>query len=47
MNEAHDLGDVDRYALYEQVKVYAAAPPDVLRCNDKYIRQHYVPNCLD
>jgi hypothetical protein len=29
-----------------RVKIYAAAPPDVLRCNDKYIRQHYVPNVL-
>jgi hypothetical protein len=49
MNEAHDLGESDRanrYALYERVKVYAASPPDVLRCNDKYIRQHYVPNVL-
>jgi hypothetical protein len=49
MNEAHDLGEsesANRYALYERVKVYAASPPDVLRCNDKYIRQHYVPNVL-
>ena len=49
MSEAHDLGEserANRYALYERVKVYAAAPPDVLRCNDKYIRQHYVPNIL-
>jgi hypothetical protein len=49
MNEAHDLGEserANRYVLYERVKIYAAAPPDVLRCNDKYIRQHYVPNVL-
>jgi hypothetical protein len=49
MNEAHDLGDserANRYALYERVKIYAAAPPDVLACNDKYIRRHYVPNVL-
>jgi hypothetical protein len=49
MNEAHDLGEserANRYALYERVKVYAAAPPDVLACNDKYIRRHYVPNVL-
>ena len=42
MNEAHDLGEserANRYALYERVKIYAAAPPDVLRCNEKYIRQ--------
>ena len=42
MNEAHDLGEsgrADRYALYERAKIYAAAPPDVLACVDKYIRR--------
>jgi len=49
MNEAHDLGEsgrADRYALYERTKIYAAAPPDVLTCVDKYIRRFYVPNVL-
>jgi hypothetical protein len=49
MNEAHDLGDsgrADRYALYERIKTYAAAPPDMLHCVDKYIRRFYVPNVL-
>jgi hypothetical protein len=49
MNEAHDLGEggrVDRYALYERAKIYAAAPPDVLACVDKYVRRHYVPNVI-
>jgi hypothetical protein len=49
MNEAHDLGEserANRYALYERVKIYTATPPDVLRCNEKYLRQHYVPNLL-
>jgi hypothetical protein len=49
MNEAHDLGEggrADRYALYERVKIYAAAPPDVLPCVDKYIRRFYVPNIV-
>jgi hypothetical protein len=49
MNEAHDLGEsgrADRYALYERTKIYAAAPPDVLACVDKYIRRFYVPNVL-
>ena len=34
MNEAHDLGEASAssYALYERMKIYAAAPPDVLRC---------------
>jgi hypothetical protein len=49
MNEAHDLGEserTNRYALYERLKIYAAAPPDVLRCNDKHLRHYYVPNVL-
>ncbi len=49
MNEGHDLGDsgrADRFALYERTKTYAAAPPDVLACSDKYIRRFYVPNIL-
>jgi hypothetical protein len=49
VNEAHDQGDngrIDRYALYERTKIYAAAPPDVLPCVDKYIRRFYVPNVL-
>src|SRR5262249_8844703 len=49
VNEVHDQGDsgrIDRYALYERTKIYAAAPPDVLPCVDKYIRRFYVPNVL-
>jgi hypothetical protein len=49
MSEAHDLGDggrIDRFALYERIKAYAAAPPNVLACVDKYIRRFYVPNVL-
>jgi hypothetical protein len=45
ISEAHDLGDVDRYALYEHLKVYAAAPPDVLRVDEKNLREHAVLNC--
>ena len=45
VSEARDLGDIDRYALYEHLKVYAAAPPDVLRCDEKNLREHSVLNC--
>jgi hypothetical protein len=45
VSEARDLGDVDRYALYEHLKVYAAAPPDVLRVDEKNLREHAVLNC--
>jgi hypothetical protein len=49
INEAHDLGEserANRFALYERVKIYAATPPEVLRCNEKHLRQYYVPNVL-
>jgi hypothetical protein len=49
INEARDLGDserFDRYAFYERTKIYAAAPPEVLRCNEKFQPSHYVPNVL-
>jgi hypothetical protein len=49
VNEAHDLGEgdrINRYALYERIKIYAAAPPDVLRCHEKFLPPTYVPNVL-
>jgi hypothetical protein len=45
VSEARDLGDIDRYALYEHLKVYTAAPPDGLRCDEKNLREHSVLNC--
>jgi hypothetical protein len=44
INEAHDLGDVDRYALYERLKAYTAAPPDVIRVDEKNLREYSVLN---
>jgi Family of unknown function (DUF5906) len=45
VSEARDLGEVDRYAFYERMKVYTAAPPDVLRVDEKNLREHAVINC--
>lgn len=44
VNEARDLGDADRFAFYDHSKVYIAAPPDVLRVDEKNIREHQVAN---
>jgi hypothetical protein len=44
ISEARDLGNVDRYKLYEHMKAISAAPPDVLRCDEKHIREHAVFN---
>jgi hypothetical protein len=46
VNEARDLGDVDRFKFYDHTKIYTAAPPDVLRVDEKHLREHYVFNCL-
>jgi DNA polymerase III delta prime subunit len=44
INEARDLGDVDRYKFYDHLKAYTAAPPDVLRVDEKHLREHSVMN---
>src|SRR5262249_12738646 len=40
-----NLGDLNRYAFYEHTKTLTAAPPDVLRVDEKHIREHSVFNC--
>lgn len=44
VSEARDLGDVDRYSFYEHLKAYTASPPDVLRCDEKNVREYSVLN---
>jgi hypothetical protein len=44
INEACDLGDTTRFEFYERLKIYCAAPPDVLRVNEKYIPPYWVFN---
>lgn len=44
INETRDLGESDRYSFYEHCKAYIAAPPDVLRVDEKHAREYYIPN---
>jgi uncharacterized protein DUF5906 len=44
VSEARDLGDSDRFKFYDHMKAYTAAPPDVLRVDEKYMREHQVMN---
>jgi Family of unknown function (DUF5906) len=44
ISEARDLGDTDRFSFYDHTKVYTAAPPDVLRVDEKHLREHSVFN---
>jgi hypothetical protein len=46
VNEARDLGEMNRFAFYDHSKVYTAAPPDVLRVNEKHLPEYYIVNCL-
>jgi hypothetical protein len=45
ISEARDSGELDRFALYDRLKVYAATPPDVLRVDEKHLREYYIFNC--
>lgn len=44
VSEARDLGDVDRFSFYDHMKSYIAAPPDVLRIDEKNIREYSILN---
>jgi hypothetical protein len=46
LNEARDLGDINRYQFYEHTKVFTAAPPDVLLVDEKFLRAHNILNCV-
>lgn len=49
ISEARDQGDpgggrTDRYAVYEHCKTFTAAPPDVLRVDEKNLREYSILN---
>src|SRR5258708_2660564 len=46
VSEARDLGDFDRYGFYETMKTFLAAPPDMLRVDEKNLREYNVVNVL-
>ncbi len=46
VSEARDLGDVNRFAFYDHTKSITAAPPDVLRVDEKNLREYAVPNVV-
>jgi hypothetical protein len=45
VSEVRDLGEFNRYQFYEHMKPYLAAPPDVLRVDEKNTPEHDVVNC--
>jgi hypothetical protein len=44
ISEVKDMGEFDRFEFYAHMKVYLAAPPDVLRVDEKNLREHSVFN---
>jgi hypothetical protein len=46
ISEARDLGELNRFAFYEHLKIYLAAPPEVIRCDEKNLREHSVLNVM-
>jgi len=44
VNEARDLGDLNRFELYEHLKPLTASPPDVVRVDEKHLREYAVFN---
>ena len=46
INEARDLGDLNRYQFYEHMKIYMSAPPETLTCNEKNLREHPIFNVM-
>jgi Family of unknown function (DUF5906) len=44
ISEAKDMGEFDRFKFYAHMKAYMAAPPDVLRVDEKNLREHSVCN---
>jgi hypothetical protein len=45
INEARDLGEINRYAWHDHMKAYTASPPDVLRIDEKNLREYNIRNC--
>ena len=46
INEARDLGEISRSGLYDHLKPLLAAPPDVLRVEEKYVPAFYIINVV-
>jgi hypothetical protein len=44
ISEARDLGEVNRYAFASKMKTIIVAPPDVLRIDEKNLKEYYIPN---
>jgi hypothetical protein len=46
VSEARDMGDVNKFQMYERMKTIGAAPPEVLRVNEKHLKEHSIVNLV-
>jgi hypothetical protein len=46
ISEAKDMGEFDRFAFYDHMKTLMAAPPDVLRVDEKNLPEHDIFNVV-
>lgn len=46
INEARDLGEFDRFKLYDHVKTMFATPPFTIPCNEKYLKEIEIANAV-
>ena len=46
VSEARDMGDVNKFQLFERMKTIGAAPPEVLRVNEKHLKEHSIVNVV-
>ena len=46
VSEARDMGEVNKFQLYERMKTMTAAPPDTFRVDEKNRKEHSVVNCV-
>jgi Family of unknown function (DUF5906) len=46
ISEARDLGDINRYSFYEHMKTLTAAPPDVIKVNEKFVKEYPIFNVV-
>jgi hypothetical protein len=47
LGEARDMGEqgrIDRYGLYDHIKINLASPPEPIRISEKYLREYYIFN---
>lgn len=46
ISEVRDMGDINRFDFYEHMKAFLASPPEVLRCDEKHLREYEIPNLV-